>query len=400
MMKSFAFLLSLIVLALTFSGCAEQTPEMPDTKDFVRIYDHNGFAESFHPVDFTQTPDNGYLMLARRERDVDSPERGVYLLKVGDDGRVEKDLLMDDTYITPVAGMPEVNGNYYFFCMNSFSEAVLVQTDASLENISYFPVGLSYPAAAAYSGSDGFLLLSYDQVEKKNRFSKVSLTGDVSVSRKFRIADDDSMEDVILQHFLNTGRQFPFSVGRFPNGEYYFNGFFDYTFSFVATRLREDDDVSQVIHGQHENGGISAVAPLSENHFATAYFNFGSNYFVPSVSLSENSGSISNLGGYSMRELVPDAFVAIERITVNGMPMLMYSTDVKGKQIGLFFYDETGGALRGTRYLGFSNPYQIGKSIMTKDGGLAVCGTTHLAGRFPRICLFKISREELKKTIR
>jgi hypothetical protein len=36
----------------------------------------------------------------------------------------------------------------------------------------------------------------------------------------------------------------------------------------------------------------------------------------------------------------------------------------------------------------------------TKDGGLVVCGTTYVAGRFPRICLFKISAEELAKSFK
>ena len=271
-MKLIGRLLLIIVAGHTLFGCAEEPSEVSETENFVRIYDHNGFAESFHPVDMVQTADNGFLLLSARNREVDSPQRGIYLLKVRDDGSVERDLVLEDSYIRPVPGMYEINGKYYFFCMNSSTQAVLVETDASLENINYYPTGLSYPAAASYSGGDGFLLLSYDQVDKKTRFSKVSPAGAVTLSRKFRIADNDSMEDIIMQHFLNTGRQYPFTVGKFANGDFYFNGFFDYTFSLVVTRLREDDDVSHFIHGQHENGGMSAVTPVSGDQFASAYF--------------------------------------------------------------------------------------------------------------------------------
>lgn len=398
-MKFIGHLVLMCAAIVVFTRCAEEPSELSETENFVRIYDHNGFAESFYPVDIVQTPDKGFLLVAARDRQVDLPQPGIYLLKVRDDGSVEKDVLMEQAFVRPVPGVFEINGKYYFFCMNSTSEAILVETDASLETINYFPTGLSYPAATSYSTGDGFLLLSYDQVDKKTRFSKVTPTGDVTLTRRFRIADNDSMEDIIMQHFLNTGRQFPFAVGRFPSGEYYFNGFFDYTFSLVTTRLQGDDDVSQFIHGQHENGGLSAVVPLSGNQFATAYFNFGSNYFVPSVSLAGAPGTISNLGGYNMRELVPDAAVGIQPISVANKSILMYSSNVKAKQIGLFFYDQTSGALVGTRYLGFSNPYELGKSIATEDGGIAVCGTTHIAGRFPRICLFKISKEELAGSI-
>lgn len=399
-MKFAGQFLVVLVATLSFQGCAEEPNDVFETENFVRIYDHNGFAESFSPVDMVQTPDKGFLLLAARDRQVESPEHGIYLLKVRDDGSLERDLIMEDTFIRPVPGLYELDDKYYFFCMNSFSEAVLVETDATLENLNYYPTGISYPAAVSYAAGDGFLLLSYDHIDKKTRFSKVSTTGAVTGSRKFRIADNDSMEDIILQHFLNTGRQYPFAVGKFPNGDYYFNGFFDYTFSLVITRLREDNDVSHFIHGQHENGGLSAMIPLSANQFATAYFNFGSNYFVPSASLAAGAASINDLGGYNMRELIPDASVGIQQITVNDESLLMYSTDLKAKQIGLFFYDQTSGVLRGTRYLGFSNPYEFGKSIATEDGGIAVCGTTQISGRFPRICLFKISRSELENTIR
>ena len=53
------------------------------------------------------------------------------------------------------------------------------------------------------------------------------------------------------------------------------------------------------------------------------------------------------------------------------------------------------GTFISSRYLGFSNPYEIASLVQTSDEGLAVCGTTYLAGRFPRICIFKLSKEEL-----
>jgi hypothetical protein len=45
-------------------------------------------------------------------------------------------------------------------------------------------------------------------------------------------------------------------------------------------------------------------------------------------------------------------------------------------------------------------PYEIAAMTTTSDGGLAVCGITCVAGRFPRICLFKISGAELAKSFK
>jgi hypothetical protein len=39
--------------------------------------------------------------------------------------------------------------------------------------------------------------------------------------------------------------------------------------------------------------------------------------------------------------------------------------------------------------------FEIAQIISTADGGLAVCGTTYLAGRFPRICIIKLDKDQL-----
>jgi len=79
---------------------------------------------------------------------------------------------------------------------------------------------------------------------------------------------------------------------------------------------------------------------------------------------------------------------------------LIYASNTRSKQIALFIYDQTNGEFLGSRYLGFSNPFEIANLITTSDGGIAVCGTTYVAGRFPRICLFKIGKDEFSSSIK
>jgi hypothetical protein len=93
--------------------------------------------------------------------------------------------------------------------------------------------------------------------------------------------------------------------------------------------------------------------------------------------------------------LIPDAAVRIKKVLIDSRDILVYASDTKSKQIGLYFYDETTGDFISSRYLGFSNPFEMAGIIQTSDDGIAVCGTTWLAGRFSRICLFKISKAEL-----
>jgi len=183
-------------------------------------------------------------------------------------------------------------------------------------------------------------------------------------------------------------------VGKASGGLYFFNGFYNYTFSLVFTNF--GDDPVGVVQGQQDDGGFSAVTPLNGNKFAASRFNFGTNFLLPNKELSTSGiTSSTDLGGYSLPELVPNANVRILRAAVDGKNVLIYGSDTKSKQIGLLFYDESTGDFISSRYLGFSNPFEVASLEQTSDEGLAVCGTTYLAGRFPRICIFKLSKDQL-----
>ena len=156
-----------------------------------------------------------------------------------------------------------------------------------------------------------------------------------------------------------------------------------------------------MVQGQDDDGGFSAVAPLGSARIAAARYNFGTNFFLPSPNITINGVSSSvDLGGLTLPELIPNAKVKILTATVHDKKVLIYASDTQSRQIGLYFYDEATGAFLGSRYLGFSNPFEIGNLIQTEDKGLAVCGTTYLVGRFPRICVFKLSKEDLEGSVK
>ncbi len=252
----------------------------------------------------------------------------------------------------------------------------------SLPLLPFRSKAITYPAAVAFE-DNGFVLQSYNSEALETVISKVSLAGAVGASKGFSIGTDEGLEDPIINHFFFNGKKFPFAVGKVNNGLYYFNGFYDYTFSLVFTNINADDPAG-VVQGQHENGGFSAIAPLGGNTFAYSRFHFGENFLLPRTTLTLNGPSVgANIDDYPLPELVPNAKVRILRTTVNEKPVIIYGSDTKSKQIGLYFYDEASGAFVGSHYLGFSNPYEFASVVPTTDGGLAVCGTTYLAGRFP-----------------
>lgn len=385
----------LLTFGLLFS-CAEESDEDFGKERFTSIFDNDQFSATFYPIDFKQTPDGGYLVLAGRMIP-DANFRGTYLLKADPFGNFVRELSLDDQYVNPVGDLMEMEGAYYFFAMDALSlQGQLIRVDAQAGSAGIVAAqGVTYPAAAC-ADAGGFLLLSYNHVDKASIVSRHNLQGAITKGPVgFPIGAGDEVEEPIINHFIGRGKRFPFQVGKATEGLYYFNGFHNYTFSLVFTDLAGKDPRG-VVQGQQDDGGFSAVVALTENRFAAARFNFGQNYFLPNVNLQTNGPTVgAYLGGNELPELIPDARVKILRANTRAGDILVYASDTRSKQIGLFFYDEANGALISSRYLGFSNPFEIASIIQTADGGLAVCGTTYLAGRFPRICIFKFSQSDL-----
>lgn len=389
------FLISAFCLVV-LSCVEETTPELEEQK-FTRIFDNNQFHASNTPIDAAQTPDGGYLILSSR-RLTDSDFSGVYLMKVNERGVFVTDLEVEEEFVNPIGDLMFIDGYYYFFCMDELAvQAHIAKVSPDLAEVTITPVssGLSYPSAASLDGVN-FLLLSYDHVEKTSVLSLINTGGSVVASKGFDIGIGEDVEEPIINHFIGTGTKFPFIAGRIPGGHYFFNGFYNYTFSLVFTDLNQDDPVG-VVQGQHDDGGFSAVRHIASTKFAASRFNFGDNYLLPNVILPSTSiTSTVDYTGNTLPELVPNANVRIVRTTIGGVNTLVFASDTKAKQIALLLYDEATGALMGSHYLGFSNPFEVASVIQTEDQGLLVCGTTYLAGRFPRICLFKLSKEEVE----
>ncbi|HZI25442.1 MAG TPA: hypothetical protein VFD46_10205 [Chryseolinea sp.] len=394
------FYILMLVIAGMLSSCAEESNPVFDTDNFTSIFDNNQFDASYFPIDMRQTPDGGYLVLGGRKL-ADSEFTGIYLMKADEYGNFVKEIDVDETSVNPIAKLTESEGKYYFFCMDPITQvAQIADVDAALDavNITAVQGGLTYPSAASFV-DNRFVLLSYDNGSKQSVISLISLSGGVQASKGYSIGTGEDIEEPIINHFIRTGRQFPFEVGKVSSSLYFFNGFYNYTFSLVFTDISSDDPQG-VVQGQQDDGGFSAVTALGGSKFASSRFNFGDNFVLPNEDLSTSGNSSStDLGGYSLPEMVENASVRILRATIESKNVLIYGTDTKSKQIGLLFYDEPSGTFLSSRYLGFSNPFEIANLIQTKDGGLAVCGTTYLAGRFPRICIFKLSKGKLAENL-
>jgi hypothetical protein len=403
MKKLIPLLICFYCLQLLLVSCSEKSDPSYDEENFTAIFDNNQFTAASYPIDFKQTADGGYLILGGRRISNDSDFAGIYLIKADKTGKfvsIADSLSSGSQYMHPIGELMAIADKYYFFCMDEFTRAYLVETDADLQEVKVLPLmiddqlaGITYPAAAAYDGQD-LLLLSYNHAERQMMVSRHSPAGNVIGStRSFDIGVGDEVEEPIINHFIRTGKKFPFQVGRIKGGSYFFNGFENYTFSLIFTG-QNNEGPDEVVNGQQDDGGLSAIYPLGGTKFAVSRFNFGDNYFLPNINLPAEASGIDEIG-YMLPELVNNAPVKIIGVETDTKSVLIFASNTKSKQIGLFFYDEATGEFISSRYLGFSNPFEVASILQTEDGGLAVCGTAYLAGRFSRMCLIKISKAEL-----
>jgi hypothetical protein len=402
-MKRLLYILPLVVLVI--ASCEEEVNPVFDTESFTAIFDNNQFAATYNPIDMIQTEDGGYIVLGKRDLS-ESEFAGIYLMKVDKYGNFVRETEVNPEYVHPIASLVSRDNVIYFICMNELTTQLQIATVSPdgefLEETTLLVDDITYPSAASFTDNQ-FIIQGYNHVDKQTIVATVSLNGTVTnqINYSIGIGDTESLDRQISSHFLETGRQLPFAVGK-AGSKYYFNGFYDFTFSFLFTDLSQEEPDGGV-QGQRESddSGLSAILPISANKFAISWFNVGRNYFAPAKNIA-STGTPTSIGdegfedvGLPFRELVDNADVRIIKAQVNEKSALIYASTTLSKQIGLFFYDESTGKFMSSRYLGYSNPFEAADLIQTSDGGLAVCGTTYLAGRFPRICIFKLSKEEL-----
>jgi hypothetical protein len=402
--------LLLLLIAPLLTMCGEEPNPRTEAEKFVSIYDNNQLNAIYFPIDVKQTFDGGYLMLAAKEMvtpDATSNNPNfyyTYILRADKNGNFISENELESKYVSPVGDLVQVDTTFYFFCRDSEtfeSKMITINQKGNLVNAT--GVEVTYPVAAAGT-ENSVIMMGYNNVDRKTvlKTLPVSGAGGQTVSFDIGPGGDKEVEAAIIDHFTKKGRRLPFLVGRIPNGPYYFNGFYNYSLSLCFTNFAEGAPLG-TIQGQQYKGGVSAIAPISGNLCALASFNFGDNYLLPrqEVVASRNANIVDlNPLGYSLPELLPDAHVKILHTELNEKDVVIYASTTQSRQIGLYFYDATSGAFMSSRYLGFSNPYEVASLIATADGGLAICGTTYVAGRFSRVCLFKLSKGDISENVK
>ncbi len=408
-MKQLLNILSMGLLLALASACDLKDNQVEILDQYLRIYDNSSFNKTYIPLDIKQLPDGGYLILGETNLP-DASFPGVYLLQIDSEGNFISDQTLSSEFGHPVYNLMQSGDKLYFFCMHNITLiAHLVSINASGEVATPQPIfdiegnPAFYPMHASLLSDNAILLQSFDKDANETVLTQLTLNGNITKRRSFSIGVGQGVEAPIIGHFTRMGKVFPFLTGKANGNEVFFNGFFNYTFSMVMVNLDADpDQAPSVLQGVNQGAGISAALHLTGNRFALARFSFGKNYILPQAQITataESPRSSEDLIGNPFPELNPDAHVILKRINIGGRDVLLYASDTRSRQIVLLAYNAQTGELLGNRYLGFSNPFDLAGFTTTVDEGLAIVGTTYVAGRFPRVCLFKLNLEDMTALI-
>lgn len=389
----------LILCSLFITSCSEE--EAPLSESFFKIYDDSNFDLSYDPIDVVETVD-GFVILTGTEIS-NSDFDGIQLIKLDQEGNFVEESEIDE-YVA-AAGEIYLNpsdSNIYFFALEPVTpEAVLLSVDTDL-NVTQTTLlsGLGYPLSSSPLNDGTLLLQSYDNLNTVTEISNIGLDGSFLGGNSYSIGPGSEVD--ILEHFLEASdRPLPFFCGEYSTGNYFFNGFYNYSFSTVFTNF--SDDPNGVLQGQNANAGLRAALTLSNGDFAIAGYQYDENFQIPSITL--NTGGIGSSEALyeqvgNMAEIKPYTSAKIVNYSGSAGEYTVFASETKGNQIVLHFYNSTSGTIDGIQFVGFLNPFTFSSIKVTSDEALLILGTTFVAGRFERIVLNKISKVEIRDLLK
>ncbi|SMG40538.1 hypothetical protein SAMN05661096_02762 [Marivirga sericea] len=391
-MKNSLIVLGLITSFFIFS--CESDELSLEQQSFLKIYDDANYNASYSPVGLHQSGDNFFVLSERRLTSSDFS--GINLVVTDSIGDFVNEQQLEDNFVAPTKSLLKVGTSLYFFCMdrNSLRPYLAVISEDSTLNTIALNTTASYPLAANVTANNNLLLLSYDPDGLNTILTEVSREGRILQQARYSIGPGSDVQDAIVNHFTKRSARLPFFCGQTAGNRYYFNGFYNYTLSMVFTNF--GDDPTGVLQGQGSDAGLKAAYSTAASDFTIVGYQFSDHFMNAKTTLPLNNISSSvNLFDRNIPEIAEKAVCRI--IPFNGInrELVIIASETEGRQVVLYFYDINSGQLEATYYLGTLNPFTLSSIIELEDGGIAIAGTTFLAGRFERIYLQKITRAQL-----
>jgi hypothetical protein len=386
--------LLVICAALSLTGCDIKKSKADPSDSFSAVYDHPDVNLSFYPVDMVQTHDGGFLVLSVYTDTALSTFPLIRLMKTDKTGALVREQVVDAAYCSAVPALIPNGSSWRFLCMDAVNQNTkLMEVDDALTSVSKLDdLAGKYPLYLFADNSDNFLVLSFDRIARTSVLTLYTSSGEQEWQSSYNINED--YKNQIETHLKKAGRQFPFFIlqsGESTASHYLVNCFFNYTMTLIFANPATGGRDGQV-NTYQDNAAISSAAYLDGSRFALSRYYMSENYIFPSVELDQNNTQGSDdFNDIHLSELTADAAVKSITTTFHNKEVVVYASQTKTNSLVLYFFNKADGKLVATKNLASTNPVNIAGLISTSDGGLALLAQTYVAGRFPRIAIFKIA---------
>ncbi|HEX8548213.1 MAG TPA: hypothetical protein VF691_14725 [Cytophagaceae bacterium] len=382
------------VLALLFS-CDIKKNEVSPSESYFRIFDNNKIGGNLYPIDIQQNADGGFTILGSANL------WDTYIIQTDAFGKITFDSVYAQ-YVNPVGDLAQSadRSSCTFFAMDRISRGTyLLKINAAgfkLDTVNFFPQ-LSFLLHSSPTPDGGYIVESSAiRSDDDIRILVAKLSSQHQVEWDNEYDALENISDKIYGHVYRRGVRYPFKTGFISNSlGYYVNIFKEYRLTTQFIDLAGNDKGQ--LDGYQYQGGVSAIQHYSENTFTLAGFTLEKSYILPMQNVDANATqSLSSLPARELFDVDSRAEVVMKSIQIGGKSIVIYGSTTKNKRIILQGYDPTTGNFIGQKYIGSGFGYELGNFVTTNDGGLAVLAKTNIAGRYDRLCLFKLSQSDIK----
>jgi hypothetical protein len=301
--------------------------------------------------------------------------------------------LVDPAYCSAVPSLIKKGNFWQFVCMDAVNQNVkLMEVSEDLSGISEVDeLNGKYPLSLYSDSNDDFLVLSFDRIARTSVLTKYSSNGSELWRSNFNINEDYKNQ---VETHLKKGKQFPFFIteaGSPSVTHYLVNCFYNYTMTLLFVQAGTGVHTGQ-LNTYQDDAAISSAVYLDGSRFTISRYYMGDNYIFPSVELSMNETQGANtFEDTQLPELTTDATARMLITTSDGREVVVFGSQTKSNRLVLYYFDKANGELISSETLNSTNPVTISSLKTTNDDGLVVLAQSWVAGRFPRIAIFKIS---------
>jgi len=385
MRKGILSLLSLLVLLVTY-GCSRDEFEEGDA--FVRVFEDNTTGNSYYPLGIAQTTSNGGVIWAGKN--TWTP----HAIWFDANGEPTGSWSAGSEIVAPASGIIHSGGTTLAFAMDPVSLATIaldLSTPGQATELVRFQQ-LIYPLYATSVSEGRILLISFNRFER--RTIATLLSPDLAILASRGYANQQEIDALLLDH-SQYRRRLPIFAGETEEGNFYFNGFVNYTLCLILTRA--DLGPIATFQGTQYKGGVSGLLPLGSGTYVFSRFLNEQSFYAPSISLPPGGvHMVETLGGQVMFEWQAAAPVFFKKWTVRNQEFLFRLATNRSGQLQLSVFEVSGNfTLLGTRTFGGISPLLAAGFYLDTEDRLTLLTRVQIAGSFTRCGIVRLSPPEL-----